>query len=217
LVYAGGDDARLIDHGRLGRAEPLAEPARLHRGMFMRVIRLMVAGTVAAVLLLGSSTVVLGQEDARDESPQYFFGELEGFFHPDETNPHDCAIGITSDSMSFGQTELLGATTVRQVNCYVPTETLHNIQDAVYTITGESGDALTAIGSGDCIPDDVPEAGGFYSCWATITITGGTGVFGEASGEIHAIGYTWNTQSDHEDAAPGDTPARMLLEGLIEY
>ena len=110
------------------RAEPLANPARLHRGMFMRAIRLVLAGTVAAVLLLGSSTVVLGQEDVGDEGPQYFFGELEGFLHPDEDNPHDCAIGITSDSMIFGETELLGATTVRQVNCYVPTDTLHNIQ-----------------------------------------------------------------------------------------
>jgi hypothetical protein len=29
ILVAGGDDARLVSHGRLGRAEPLANPARV--------------------------------------------------------------------------------------------------------------------------------------------------------------------------------------------
>jgi hypothetical protein len=182
----------------------------------MRAIRLVATGTVAAVLLLSASTVGLGQEEAVGEGPRYFYGEAEGFLHPDTDNPLGCDIGFTSDITMFGQSTLLGATTIRQVNCYVPTATLHNMQLAVLTYTGESGDTLTGAGVGDCIPDDVPEAGGFYSCWMVIDITGGTGAFEGASGELHALGYTINAQSDHPDAAPGDTPARTLFEGLVE-
>jgi len=183
----------------------------------MRANRLVSAGTAAAVLLLGSSTVVLGQEDVVDEGPRYFFGELEGFFHPDMDNPLGCDIGFTSDSTVFGETELLGSTTSRQLNCYVPTATLENLQLGTWTVTGEAGDSMSGTVSGDCIPDDVPEPGGFYSCPGTIIITDGTGVFEGATGEIRIIGYTTNAQSDHPDAAPGDTPARMIFEGLIEY
>ena len=78
----------------------------------MRVIRLAAAGTATAVLLLGSSSVVLGQEDAASEDPRYFYGELEGYLHPDPDNPFGCEVGFTSDSMLFGESTLLGATTV---------------------------------------------------------------------------------------------------------
>ena len=124
----------------------------------MRAIRLVSAGTAAAVLLLGSSTVVLGQEEVADEGPRYFYGEMvDGIFHPDEDNPLGCDIGMTSDVTYFGESTLLGPTTVRQINCYVPTETLLNVQGVAITFAGESGDTLTGTGSGDCIPDDVPE------------------------------------------------------------
>ncbi len=183
----------------------------------MRAIKPVMVGTAAVFLLLGSSTTVLGEEEVAAEGPQYIYGEAEGFFHPDTDNPLGCDIGVTSDATTFGESTLLGATTIRQMNCYVPTDTLDNVQLATWTFAGESGDTLTGSGSGDCIPDDVPEAGGFYSCWFAITITGGTGALEGASGEIHGLGYTINTQSDHPDAAHGDTPARMLFEGLIEY
>ena len=185
----------------------------------MRVIRLAAAGTATAVLLLGSSSVVLGQEDAASEDPRYFYGELEGYLHPDPDNPFGCEVGFTSDSMLFGESTLLGATTLRQLNCYVPSDTLNTAQLGTWTITGESGDTLTGSenGSGDCIPDEVHEPGGFYSCWGEITITGGTGAFEGATGEVHALVYTWNSQSDHPDAAHGDTPASMIFEGLVEY
>jgi hypothetical protein len=168
------------------------------------------------VLLIGWSPVVLGQEDIVD-GPHYIYGEAEGYLHPNEDNPLGCDIGMTSELTLSGESTLLGATTIRQVNCYVPTTTLENTRFVTITYTGESGDTLTGTGSGDCIPDDVSEPGGFYSCWGTTTITGGTGVFEGASGEIHAIAYTFNTQSDHPDAEPGDVPATVLFEGLVEY
>ena len=185
----------------------------------MRTTRRVLAAAVAAVFLLGSSAVALGQAEDASEGPRYFYGELEGFLHPDVDNPFECGVGFTSDSMLFGQTELLGATTIRQVNCFVPSDTLDNVQGLVITITAENGDTLTGegAGNGDCIPDHVPDAGGYYSCWGAFGITGGTGDFEGASGEIHTIVYTWNTQSDHPDAAPGDTPVMALLEGLVDY
>ena len=185
----------------------------------MRVTRLASAGAVVATLLLGASTIALSQNETVDQGPRYLYGEFEGFLHPDPKNPFECGVGFTSDSTLFGEIEPLGASTLRQVNCYVPTDTLGNVQDVVWTITGESGDILSAVGveSGDCIPDDVPDAGGFYSCWGSMAVTGGTGAFEGASGEIHVLAYTWNTQSDHPDAAPGDTPAMMIVEGLLEY
>jgi hypothetical protein len=185
----------------------------------MRAIRLASAGTAAAVLLLATPSDVLGQAEPVGEDPRYFYGELEGFLHPDTDNPFGCEVGFTSDSTLFGESTLLGTTTLRQVNCYVPADTLGNVQDAVFTFTGESGDTLSgaALEAGDCIPDDATDAGDYYSCWGKLAITGGTGAFDGASGEIHIFAYTWNTQSDHPEAAPGDVPAMVLLEGLIDY
>jgi len=182
----------------------------------MRAPRLVLAGTAAAVLLIGWSPVVLGQEDIVD-GPRYIYGEAEGYLHANEDNPLGCDIGMTSEVTAYGESPQLGAVTISQVNCYVPTDTLDNVQLGTITYTFESGDTLAGTGSGDCIPDDVPEPGGFYSCWGTTIITGGTGVFEDASGEIHSIAYTFNAQSDHPDAAPGDVPATMLFEGLVEY
>ncbi len=180
----------------------------------MRAIRLVATGTATAILLLGASSVGLGQEGA-DDARQYFSGEAEGYLHPNEDNPLGCDIGMTSEVTAYGESPQLGAITIRQVNCYVPTDTLDNVQLGTITYTFESGDTLAGTASGDCIPDDVPEPGGFYSCWGTTIITGGTGVFEGASGEIHAIAYTFNAQSDHPDAAPGDVRAMMLFEGLV--
>jgi len=133
----------------------------------MRAMRLASAVAAAALLLVGASIAVLGQEEPANEGPHYFYGEFEGFLHPDTDNPFDCPVGFTSDSMLFGESELLGVTAIRQVNCYDPTDTLNNVKDVVITITAESGDTLTGTGTatGDCIPDDVPDAGGYYSCW----------------------------------------------------
>jgi hypothetical protein len=183
----------------------------------MTSITLLTAGTTAATLLLGPPTVALGQEEVAGEGPHYLFGEVAGYLHPNEDNPLGCDVGFTSENTLYGESTLLGATTVRQVNCYVPTDTLDTIKLITVTYTAESGDTLTATGSGDCIPDVVSEPGGFFSCWGTTTITGGTGAFEGATGEIHAMAYTFNTQSDHPEAAPGDVPISMLFEGLVEY
>ena len=79
---------------------------------------------------------------------------------------------------------LLGATTIRQMNCYVPTDTLGNMQLAELTYTGESGDTLTGTATGDCIPDDVPEAGGFYTGCGRLgaNLVGGQATMGLADG-----------------------------------
>jgi len=183
----------------------------------MRAMRLVAPGTAAVMLLLGASSVGFGQEGADVDGPQYFYGEVEGYLHANEDNPLGCDIGMTSEVTAYGESPQLGAITISQVNCYVPTDTLDNVQLATITYTFESGDTLAGTGSGDCIPDDVPEPGGFYSCWGTTIITGGTGVFEDASGEIHSIAYTFNAQSDHPDAAPGDVPATMLFEGLVGH
>ena len=182
----------------------------------MRAIRVLAVGVAATVVLLGPAAMN-GQEDAADEGSHYLFGEVEGFLHPDEANPFGCEVGFTSDSTLFGDLTLLGATTVKQVNCFVPDDILDTIQLGELTYTAESGDMLTGTGSGNCIPHEVLEPGGVYTCTITTTITGGSGAFEGATGKIHAIGYSFNTQSDHPDAAPGDVGVRMLVEGLIEY
>ena len=53
-----------LDHGRLDRAEPLANPAREDRGTVMRALRLSLAGAVVLALLGGTSGTVLAQEEA---------------------------------------------------------------------------------------------------------------------------------------------------------
>jgi hypothetical protein len=184
----------------------------------MRAIRRVSAGTVAAVLLLGSSTVVLGQERASDEDGRYLFGEVAGFLHHNVDNPLDCDIGFTSEETGTGTSTLLGTVTVIGRNCYVPTDTYQNMTKAVLTITAENGDVLELEGrDGNCLPDDVPAPGGVYSCSITDVVVSGTGAFEGASGEVHGIAYTTNAQSDHPDAAPGDVPFRLIFEGLIEY
>ena len=63
---AGGDDAR-TDHGRLDRAEPLANPARMRRGrVLMRPLRLALTGVVAMALLGGLGGAVVAQDVPAD-------------------------------------------------------------------------------------------------------------------------------------------------------
>ena len=49
--------------GRLDRAEPLANPTRVSKGDVMRVLRVSLVGTVILVLLGGTGSVALAQED----------------------------------------------------------------------------------------------------------------------------------------------------------
>ena len=184
----------------------------------MGAIGLVSAGTVAAVLLLGSSAVGLGQEETSDEGGQYLYGEVAGFLHHNVENPLDCDIGFTSEETGTGSATLLGAVTLTGRNCYVPTDTYQNMTKGVIIVTAESGDVLELEGrDGNCLPDDVPTPGGVYSCSIRDVIVSGTGALEGASGEIHGIAYTTNMQSDHPDAAPGDVPFRLIFEGLVEY
>lgn len=184
----------------------------------MRATRLVSAGTAAAVLLLGVAPVALSGEEATGEGRHYLYGEVEGFFHHNEDNPLDCAIGFTSEETANGTSTLLGATTLTARNCYVPTDTYQNMTHGVVTLTGENGDVLELEATtGNCLPDDVSTPGGVYSCLMITDITSGTGGFEGAGGEIVALAYTTNVQADHPDAAPGDTPLRMIFEGLVEY
>jgi hypothetical protein len=170
-------------------------------------------------LMLGATTLAIGQEETAEEGPSpYFFGKVEGFLHHDMDNPLGCEIGFTSDTTFTGETTLLGATTVHVLNCYVPADTLNNIQDTVVVFTGENGDTLTASGgTGDSIPDWVAEPGGVWTSPFTTFVTGGTGAFEGASGEIHGINYVENVHTDAEAKELVDAPSNMVFEGLIEY
>jgi hypothetical protein len=52
-----------LSHGRLDRAEPLANPARESKGEVMRTLRLSLVGTVILVLLGGLAGVALAQDE----------------------------------------------------------------------------------------------------------------------------------------------------------
>ena len=71
ISAAGGDDARLLDHGRLDRAEPLANPARECWGDVMRTLRLSLVGTVIFALLgwLSVAAVAQTEESATADAP----------------------------------------------------------------------------------------------------------------------------------------------------
>ena len=184
----------------------------------MRAIRLVSVSAAAAVAVLVTSSVVLGQGEVAEDGQHYLYGEVEGFFHHDMENPLGCDIGFTSVETGSGTSTLLGATTVASHNCYVPTDTYQNMTHGVMTLTGENGDTLELEErTGNCLPDDVPTPGGVYSCVIVSTITAGSGGLEGASGEIVALAYITNVQSDHPDAAPGDVPMRMIFEGLIDY
>ena len=188
----------------------------------MRTTRLLITGAATTALVLGSVALVVGQDEATEEAEgapsPYFFGEVEGYLHHDMENPLGCAIGFTSDSTLVGETTLLGPTTVRLTNCYVPTDTLGNAQDGVLTFTGESGDTITARGgTGDCIPDWVDEPGGVWVCPITTFVTGGSGAFEGATGEIHGISYVENVHEGSDVNEQVDAPASMVFEGLVQY
>jgi hypothetical protein len=185
----------------------------------MRTIKLLLSGAIATVLLLSSTALAVGQEEAVDEGPSpYFFVTAEGFLHHDMENPLGCEIGFTSHSTLTGESTLLGATTVDAVNCYVPTDTLNNMQDGAITFTGENGDTLTGVAlTGDCIPDWVAEPGATWTCPFTMMVTGGTGTYDGASGELHAISYVTNVHTDDANEETVDAPTTMMLEGLVEY
>ncbi len=184
----------------------------------MRTLKLLLSGAVTTVLLLGSTGLAVGQEEAEEGPSPYFFGTVEGVLHHDVENPLGCEIGFTSHSMLTGESTLLGATTVDAVNCYVPTDTLYNMQQGAITFTGENGDTLTAEGvAGDCIPDWVAEPGGTWTCPFTMMVTGGTGTYEGASGEIHGISYVTNVHTDDADKELVDAPTTFMFEGLVEY
>ena len=100
----------------------------------------------------------------------------------------------------------------------MPTDTLSNAQDAVLTFTGENGDTITASGgTGDCIPDWVAEPGGLWTCPFATFVTGGTGAFEGATGEIHGISYVENVHEDADIKEEADAPGSITFEGLVEY
>jgi hypothetical protein len=47
-------------------------------------------------------------------------------------------------------------------------------------------------------------------------VTGGTGVFEGATGEIHSVGYVTNTTAKDVELR-GAVPASIVFEGLVEY
>lgn len=184
----------------------------------MRTTRLLLAGATTVALMLGTTTLTLCQEEADEGPSPYFYGEVEGYLHHDLDNPLGCDIGFTSDSTLTGESTLLGPTTVKMMNCYVPTDTLNNAQGGVLTFVGENGDTLTASGgTGDCIPDWVGEPDGVWTCPFTTFVTGGTGAFEGATGEIHGINYVENVHTEPDDKEMVDAPGTMVFEGLIEY
>ena len=184
----------------------------------MRAIRLVSVSAAAAVATLVTSSVVLSQEEDAEKGQRYLYGEVEGYFHHNTDNPLGCDIGFTSEETGSGTSTLLGATTVESHNCYVPTDTYQNMTHGVIILNGENGDTLELQErSGNCLPDDVPTPGGLYSCVIVSTITAGSGGLEGASGEVIALAYITNVQSDHPDAAPGDVTMRMIFEGLVDY
>ena len=184
----------------------------------MRSIRLLAAGATTVVLVFCSAVAVMAQEEAEEGPSPYLFGEVEGFLHHNAENPLGCDIGFTSDTTGTGTSTLLGATTLSARNCYVPTDTYQNMTNVVMTLTGETGDVLEFEGrTGNCLPDMTTEAGGVFTCPGTVVVTGGSGAFEGASGEIHTVAYTTNAEAKQPDAVPGDAPFRMIFEGLIDY
>jgi hypothetical protein len=104
--------------------------------------------------MLGSTAVVLGQEEPADEGPsRYLYGTAEGMMQLDMENPAGCIIGFTSVTTLTGESTLLGATTIELTNCLVEGNTFQNIHDGVITLTGEKGAALSGTATGHCIPD----------------------------------------------------------------
>jgi hypothetical protein len=88
----------------------------------------------------------------------------------------------------------------------------------VVTFTGENGETLTASrGTGDSIPDWVAEPGGVWTSPFATLVTGGTGAFEGARGEIHGINYVENVHIDADAKELVDAPSSMMFEGLIEY
>ena len=77
---------------------------------------------------------------------------------------------------------------------------------------------MTAIGGwGDSIPDWVAEPDGVWTTPFTTLVTGGTGAFEGATGEIHGINFVENAHTDDEAKEMVDAPATMMFEGLIDY
>ena len=176
----------------------------------MRTTRLLLTAATTTALVLGSTNLAVGQSS-------YFYGEVEGFLHHDMDNPLGCDIGFTSHATAAGESTLLGPTAVKQMNCYVPTDTFDNAADATISFTGEDGDSIAGTMPFNCLPDWTEAAGGVFTCVGEITVTGGTGVYEGATGTICAVGFVTNAASKDPAAAPDDAPYELIFEGLIEY
>jgi hypothetical protein len=115
-----------------------------------------------------------------------------------------------------GQSTLLGDYTSEWSNCYVPVDTLENMHGGSWTFTAENGDTLTGAGTGDCIPDWTDVVGDLFTCYAAISITGGTGAFEDTAGELHMMGELIDSGAD-ENGVPLPHPVTSMFEGLIAY
>jgi hypothetical protein len=191
----------------------------------MHPIKTAMAGLMSLALLLGSSSAVLAQEEMEGPDP-YLAGSFTGSLVGDTENPLGCAQIVAPDGtefplvtmtgLSWGTTTLLGATTMSSQNCYVPLDVLANIQDAVFTLTGEAGDEISGTWSGDCAPGFVFQPGETYRCYGIMEVTGGSGMFDGASGQIMMTAELWEAGMGDEGIG-NPLPMEVRIEGLIEY
>jgi hypothetical protein len=180
-------------------------------------MKTLAAITVATTLTLAIGAIAVAQDDAGEDTGEYFYGEAEGYLHHDTDNPLGCDVGFTSHAMATGESTLLGAISVEQQHCYVPTDTYVNSAGANISFTGEGGDSLTGTMPINCLPDWTEAAGDVFTCIGEITITGGTGAYEGATGTIHAVGFVTNATSKAAGAEPSDAPYELVFEGLVDH
>jgi hypothetical protein len=182
----------------------------------MRTLKLLVGSMATMALVFTATAAALAQEEAEGPSP-LMAGSAEGEMIADLENPAGCEIGFTSIATATGESTLLGPTTVVVQNCYTPEDVLMNMHDATTTFSNEAGDTITAAGPGDCVPSWVEEIGAEWMCVSMAEVTGGTGQFEGASGQVNFVGTITNSGYDEEGLPTIPHPVSIVFEGLVEY
>jgi hypothetical protein len=165
----------------------------------------------------GAEVAAAPQEETDAVANPLMVGSAEGEMVADLENPAGCEIGFTSVMTATGESTLLGPTSVVFQNCYAPEDVLANMHGGTTTFSNDAGDSITVAGPGDCIPSWVEEVGAEWICVSMAEVTGGTGQFEGASGQISFTGTVTNSGYDEEGLPTIPHPVSIVFEGLVEY
>jgi hypothetical protein len=173
---------------------------------------------VATLTLLSTATIVAAtaQEEGGPPVPepgQPFAGVLSGSasFEPLEAPTEECPMGVRTITDSAGSTTL-GDVVMHAEHC--PTFGIPSVPMGQMSLTTDGDDEISGVYFIDCDPVmPTAAAGELITCPGRVLITGGTGLFSDATGSAHMDAFVWFPGSLEEQAWPW----MATMHGSIDY